>query len=145
MIRAILIAVMSALLAAGCEAKPSEEDCEKAIENVRRISGLSRADVGADPKAAIRSCQANSSRATVQCMIEAKTMEDIVACEGKEGKKYESEAQQRAKEAENADLAEPAAGDQPEADQAAEPAADEPAEADEAAQPAAGDPAKASE
>lgn len=99
MIRAITFAFLAALVAAGCEAKPSEDACKRAIDNLREISGLSRADVGADPKAAIRSCQANSSRATVNCMIEAKTMEDIVKCEGKEGQKLEAEMKERQTEA----------------------------------------------
>lgn len=112
MIRAITFAFLAALVAAGCEAKPTEEACERAIENLREISGLARADVGADPKAAIRSCQANSSRATVDCMIAAKTMEDIVECEGPEGKKFEAkmaEEQAAAEDEDKAEVTEPAA------------------------------------
>ena len=88
--------VFSALILAGtlgaaslgvsaCKAKPSEKKCREAIENVRLLTSQTQSDVGADPKAAIRSCRANSSKESVECMINAKTEEDLAKCEGELG------------------------------------------------------------
>ncbi len=69
-----------------CRAKPSEEDCRAAANNVRQVSGQGSNDVGADIAAAIRSCQATSSKEAVQCMIAAKTPSDLEKCEGEVAK-----------------------------------------------------------
>lgn len=72
----------------GCKAKPSEKDCQTAINNVRRITGQDSSDMGADPIAVIRSCRGNSSQKSVDCMIAAKSEEDLNACEGAVGTEY---------------------------------------------------------
>ena len=89
-VSACLITATALLFAAapGCKAKPSEEACRDAIRNQRVIAGLSTSDVGADPIAAIRSCQGGSSKETVECMRGAKSLEDLQECEGDVGKKY---------------------------------------------------------
>ena len=69
--------------AAGCSTKPSEEACEKAVNNIRKLTGQSNTDIGADKRAAIRSCRAQSSKETVECMAEARTPEELFACGGK--------------------------------------------------------------
>jgi hypothetical protein len=66
----------------GCKAKPSEKACREAIENIRKISGQSANEVGADPVASIRSCRGNSSKAAVECWRLAKSEEDLKKCEG---------------------------------------------------------------
>jgi hypothetical protein len=106
-----------ALAFAGCDScstKPSTEECEKAIENVRRIRSLEGADVGADPRAAVRSCRGNSNKETVRCFVAARTEEDLRACEGAVGEKYleqEREIQRkRQEELEKKQAAQPDAG-----------------------------------
>src|SRR6185503_9610427 len=53
---------LAILVAAGCSSKPSEEACEKAVTNIRKLTGQSNTDVGADKRAAVRSCRAQSSK-----------------------------------------------------------------------------------
>jgi hypothetical protein len=91
----------------GCKAKPSEKDCKDAINNVRRINGQDSSDMGADPIAMIRSCRGSSSQKSVECMLKAKTQDDLQGCEGEVGGKYfksEKEAtEKRIKESGGAD------------------------------------------
>jgi hypothetical protein len=79
---AVLIGV-ALLFAAGCSTRPSEEACEKAVNNIRKLTGQSHTDVGADKRAAIRSCRAQSSKKTVECMAEARTADELAKCGGK--------------------------------------------------------------
>ena len=81
MTRLVLIWVV--LLAAGCSTKPSQEACEKAVNNIRKLTGQSNTDVGADKRAAVRSCRAQSSKDKVECMVEARTVEELDKCGGK--------------------------------------------------------------
>ena len=65
------------LLAAACD-KPSPNACEKAIDNIDKINGLQP-----NPErraAAVRTCRARSSEARVNCMIAAKSKEDLDKC-----------------------------------------------------------------
>ena len=71
-----------ALLASGCGSKPSEELCQRAVENIRKLTGGAHTDVGADPKAAVRSCRAQSDSETVECMAEARTTQELYGCGG---------------------------------------------------------------
>ncbi len=83
--------LLLALLVVGtqaCRPKPSEKDCRAAINNVQHIYNQGSSDIGADPAAVIRSCRGNSSQKSVDCMIAAKTEEDLTACEGDVGTKY---------------------------------------------------------
>jgi len=68
------------LSAAACE-KPTEADCQKAIDNINRIHGQP-ADVK-ESAPMVRKCRSSSKQAAVQCTIAAKTKEDLAACEGK--------------------------------------------------------------
>ena len=92
-----LALALSSILVVGCTAKPSEKACKEAIENVRRISGQDMSDVGADPTAAIRSCRGNSSKESVDCMRNAKSLDDLRACEGDVGEIYFQEAAEQEK------------------------------------------------
>jgi hypothetical protein len=77
-----LLGAVLALAGLGCGAKPSEELCERAVENIRKLTGQARNEVGADPKAAVRSCRAQSDGETVECMAEARTSEELYRCGG---------------------------------------------------------------
>ena len=84
----ILCALGLAMPLTACRTKPSKEDCEKAIDNMRKIRGTENTKTGANRGRAVRSCQGNSSRTTVKCFIAAKTVEELVECEGETGQKY---------------------------------------------------------
>ena len=71
------------LLLAGCSTRPSEQACEKAVNNIRKLTGQSHTELGADKRAAVRSCRAQSSKDTVECMAEARTADELFACGGK--------------------------------------------------------------
>ena len=58
--------------------KPSEEDCRKAVANMRSIHGTENPTVNADPD--VRRCKGASSKKSVQCVIAAKTEADLAAC-----------------------------------------------------------------
>jgi hypothetical protein len=73
-------ALLCSLVAAGC-GKPSTEDCRKAVLNLQRIRGLENDAHAPDPEAAVRKCRATGSPATVRCLIEAKTTDDVTRCE----------------------------------------------------------------
>jgi uncharacterized membrane protein YgcG len=82
--RIMLCAVGFAAALAGC-AKPSEEACDRAVVNIRKVSGQSQAETreaGTERRAAVRACRAQSDRDTVECYAEAQTREELLACGG---------------------------------------------------------------
>lgn len=89
---------MALLLGAGCSTRPSEEACEKAVGNIRKLTGQSQTEMGADKRAAIRSCRAQSSKETVECMAEARTSEELFACGGKLADEVRKHMEQQKKE-----------------------------------------------
>jgi hypothetical protein len=95
-----ILALLTIPLAVGCD-KPTEEQCRKAVVNIRKLTGTSQSDFGADPQAAIRSCRGNASKQSVICMMEAKTVAELKNCEGDKGAKFfeeEEEAEQKRRE-----------------------------------------------
>lgn len=74
----------AALLAAlvGCTSKPSQGACEKAVQNIRRLTGDTHTEAGPEQRAAIRSCQAQSSKETADCYMGAQTREELYKCGG---------------------------------------------------------------
>ena len=104
LLSAAALALGLVLSATGCGKKPSEELCQRAVENIRKLTGGAHTDVGADPKAAVRSCRAQSSSDTVECMAEARTTQELYGCGGDmaealkamDQKKQELEKQQKA-------------------------------------------------
>ncbi len=76
-----LFALLTAWLAGGCD-RPDEDDCRLAVENIQRIAQAGDRIERADTEAAVRSCRANASSESVQCMINARTMDDLRGCEG---------------------------------------------------------------
>ena len=71
------------LVLVGCD-HPTEADCRKAVENIDHLTGGGDAtDRGRDTEEAVRSCRSRSSTAAVRCIIAAKSVEDLAACEAK--------------------------------------------------------------
>jgi len=63
---------------AACD-KPTEEDCQKAIENMQALLGTEH--LATDIPGTIRSCRTGSSRKAVACASAAKTIEELRACD----------------------------------------------------------------
>ena len=85
MLRSIAIGLGLVLGAGGLAAcdKPKEEDCRKAIENIRRLMGtdkLSAASGANDIESSVRRCRGNSNKKSVQCAIAAQTVDDLKKC-----------------------------------------------------------------
>ena len=51
--------------------KPSEDDCRKAIQRIRELTGTSKIDQSADVETAVRSCRGNATKSSVQCAMTA--------------------------------------------------------------------------
>jgi hypothetical protein len=117
--------ILLALGLAACTPKPTEQQCTQAVDNIRTLTSQKLAEGGTDPKLAVRSCRARSTRETVDCQIKAKTLDELAVCEGEEGKKFLEE--QRKREAEQAAKAPAAAAPEAAAPAAAEPPAPAPA------------------
>jgi hypothetical protein len=71
----------AALSLAGC-AKPKDEDCKNAIANIRHLYGTAGYGQGTPPQAAVRSCRGSASREAVDCIIKAKTIQELESCAG---------------------------------------------------------------
>ncbi|MBA2543565.1 MAG: hypothetical protein H0V17_28245 [Deltaproteobacteria bacterium] len=69
--------VLSSVVAVGCN-KPAEEDCKKAIENMRKLMGTDAYVTDIQPS--IRRCRGGSSRDAVACAGAAKTRTELEAC-----------------------------------------------------------------
>jgi hypothetical protein len=61
--------------------KPSEEDCRKALTNMRELIGSEGAIANADVEGDVRRCKGGSTRKAVKCAMEAKTLADLRACD----------------------------------------------------------------
>src|SRR5262245_5430473 len=70
---------LSLALASACN-KPSDADCRKAIANMRHLLETDKIVSTADTEAAVRRCRGNSKKKTVQCAIDAKTVDELKAC-----------------------------------------------------------------
>ncbi len=93
----LTLLIAAAASAMGCN-KPTDDECRKAVSNIRRLTGTANSSFGADPQAAIRSCKGNASKESVHCMMNAKTVEDLQKCEGEASEKFikaEEEAEQK--------------------------------------------------
>ena len=78
------VALVAALVAplVGCTPKPSEEACEKAVMNIRRLNGEVHTEADSEQRVAVRSCKAQSSRETAECYMRAQTKEELFSCGG---------------------------------------------------------------
>jgi hypothetical protein len=70
--------VLGILVLAGACEKPSEENCRKALTNVRALLGTEASDTEGDSE--VRQCKAGSSKKNVECAMNAKTVEQLRAC-----------------------------------------------------------------
>ena len=70
--------VLGLLMLAGACDKPSEENCRKALSNVRTLlgTGSPEADVAGD----VRRCKGGSNKKTVECAMAATSIEQLKAC-----------------------------------------------------------------
>ena len=66
----------------GCGNKPTEEDCKKAIANIQKVTGV-QPNTEEETLAAIRKCRGQSTKGAAECMANAKTTDEIDACEAK--------------------------------------------------------------
>lgn len=80
--RNLLCAVGLAAALVGCTKKPTEEACDEAIANIRKLTGHSNTEDGPDRRAAVRSCRAQSNADTVECYAEAQTVQELYGCGG---------------------------------------------------------------
>jgi hypothetical protein len=67
------------LSAAACD-KSSENDCQKAVDNINKVLGITADRDETAPE--VRKCRAQWKKAAVQCAMAAKTKEEVEACEG---------------------------------------------------------------
>lgn len=65
---------------AGCS-RPTTEDCRKAVLNLQRLRGLDTSAHAPDPEAAVRRCKSTARTETVKCLIAARTVQELDACE----------------------------------------------------------------
>lgn len=71
------LAFVLSLAAAACN-KPSEEDCTKAIENMRKLMGTTNPTDDLAPY--VRRCRSGSTQDSVKCATSAKSREELLAC-----------------------------------------------------------------
>jgi hypothetical protein len=67
------------LAAAGCD-RPSGPDCRKAIMKIRTLTGTDKMEGATDDEAAVRSCRGNASKKSVQCAMDASSLEQLERC-----------------------------------------------------------------
>lgn len=80
MVIAALGLVGASALGAGCN-KPSEESCRKALGNLRQLLGTDKLTLEQGSlEGEIRRCRGGSSKKSVECAINAKTVEELRAC-----------------------------------------------------------------
>jgi len=72
--------VLMLLLFAACE-KPSEENCRKALANMRDLMGTESGVGGRDLEGDVRRCKGGSSKKSVECAGKATSLDDLEKCE----------------------------------------------------------------
>ncbi|HVK87889.1 MAG TPA: hypothetical protein VM513_27405 [Kofleriaceae bacterium] len=75
-----LLAVVLVVVGLGACDKPSEEDCRKAISNMQTLLGTDKLLAVEDLQGAVRRCKGSSSKKSVQCAIEATSVEALDKC-----------------------------------------------------------------
>jgi outer membrane biosynthesis protein TonB len=76
-----VLLICAAMFSAAC-AKPKEEDCRRAIANIRNVYGTANFAQGVPPNAAVRSCRGSASKEAVRCVIAAKSIQELESCAG---------------------------------------------------------------
>ncbi len=67
-------------LGVGCS-KPSEDDCRKALANMQSLLGTEFVSKNEDIQGEVRRCRGGSSKKAVECAIQAKSLDDLRACD----------------------------------------------------------------
>lgn len=76
----ILLLVLTTGALAACD-KPSEGDCKKAIANIRLLLGTDKLTEDTGQSAAwVRSCQGSAKKSSVNCAMEASTLDQLKRC-----------------------------------------------------------------
>lgn len=70
--------VLGLVVLAGACGKPSEENCRKALTNVRALLGTESPE--ADKEGDVRRCKGGSTKKTVECAMNATSIEQLQAC-----------------------------------------------------------------
>jgi hypothetical protein len=70
--------VLGLLMLAGACDKPTEENCRKALANMRTLLGTESPDT--DLAGDIRLCKGGSSKKTVECAMKATSRDQLKAC-----------------------------------------------------------------
>ena len=70
--------VLGLLMLAGACDKPSEENCRKALSNVRALLGTGSPE--ADVQGDVRRCRGGSNKKTVDCAMHATSIDQLKAC-----------------------------------------------------------------
>ena len=73
-----LIAALA--IGTGCS-KPSEDDCRKALSNMQTLMGTEFVSLNSDLNSEVRRCRGGSSKKAVQCAGDAKTLDELKACD----------------------------------------------------------------
>lgn len=61
--------------------KPSDEDCRKALSNMQALLGTEYISKNSDVQGDVRRCKGGSSKEAVKCAIDAKTLDELKACD----------------------------------------------------------------
>jgi hypothetical protein len=80
----ILGALVSMIIGLGGCDKPTEAECQKAVDNINMLYKANDDETALAQ--GVRRCRGMSTKATVRCIIAAKTVAEAEACEGKNGK-----------------------------------------------------------
>jgi len=67
-------------LGVGCS-RATTEDCRKAVANIQRLRGLDNSAHAPDQEAFVRRCKSSAKPDAVRCLIGAKTLAELDACE----------------------------------------------------------------
>ena len=80
MTRWMMMLALALALAAGCN-KPEEADCRKAIRNMQRLLGTDKLHEASNIDSAVRGCRGASKKASVECAIQAQTLDQLKQCD----------------------------------------------------------------
>jgi len=76
----LMVASIFAVGALGCT-KPTEEDCRKALANMRRLMGTDNMRDDGRLEGEVRRCRGGSKKKAVDCAVKAQTLDDLRHCE----------------------------------------------------------------
>jgi hypothetical protein len=77
--RTTTLALLVLIITAGCN-KPTEPECRNAIANMRRLLETDKVINSSDVESAVRRCRGSSTKKSVKCATDAKSLEELDAC-----------------------------------------------------------------